>query len=258
MELIRKNRGNGISANAMRVWGILFLVAGMVSRCVLQGKLLGLSSGNTIDMLALLNENRSNMTLATVSIILQALEACAVPVFALLLAEGFRHTSNWKQYLLRVAAIALISEVPYDLVMNSKVWDMTAQNPSMGLVFGMVLLYFYNRFSQPTASHRLLKVFILIAAILWAEMLRIEHGTPLILLTTVLWLMRERTNFRGLAAAGVALACTFVSPFYFVASMGCLPIHMYNGEEGARNRIVNYFAYPVLLIAVLFAANFLI
>jgi hypothetical protein len=256
--MIRKNRGNGITANAMRVWGILFLVAGMVSRCILQGKLLGLHGNSTIDMFALLNENPTNMTLATAAIIMQAMEACAVPVFALLLAEGFQHTSNWKQYLLRVAAIAVISEVPYDLVMNGKVLDLTAQNPSFGLVLGMLLLYFYNRFSQPTASHRLLKVFILIAAIIWAEMLRIEHGTPLILLTAVLWLMRERTNFRGLVAAGAALVCTFVSPYYFAASMGCLPIHMYNGEEGATNRIVNYFAYPVLLIAVLIAANFLI
>lgn len=40
----------------------------------------------------------------------------AYPIFAFLLAEGFRHTGNFKKYLGRMALFAVISEVPFDLM----------------------------------------------------------------------------------------------------------------------------------------------
>lgn len=258
MEILRRNRSRGITATALRVWGMLFIAAGAISRCVLQNTILGLGSASAQEILALLNDSSANMALATAALALQAAECCAVPVFALLLVEGFSHTKNWKQYLLRVAVVAVISEVPYDLAMQGKLWDMSAQNPSIGLVLGMVVLYLYSRFSQPVASHKVLKVFISVAAILWAEMLNIEHGTPLVLMVALFWLMRNRTSLRGLFGAAVALLCTVVSPFYMAASMGCLPVHMYNGEQGESNKIVNYLAYPVILLAVVIAAKYII
>lgn len=258
MNILRRNRGHGITAAGLRVWGMLFVAAGIISRCVLQNAILGLGSASATEVLTMLNESSANMVLATAALALQAAETCAVPVFALLLVEGFTHTKDWKKYLLRVAAIAVISEIPYDLARNGKLWDMTAQNPCIGLVLGMVLLYLYSRFTQPAAGHRLLKAFVLIAAILWAEMLNIEHGTPLVVMVALFWLMRRKTSLRGLIGAGVALVCTIVSPFYMAASMGCLPVHMYNGEQGESNRVVNYLAYPVILLAVFLAAKYLI
>lgn len=258
MEILRRNRRRGTTASALRAWGLVFLAAGIVSRCLLQRTVLALGSTSAQDILALLNESTKNMALATAAIVLQASETCAVPIFALLLAEGFLHTKNWKKYLLRVAAVAVVSEIPYDLAINGTPWDMSLQNPCMGLVLGIVLLYLYSHFAQPTAAHRILKVFVMLAAILWAEMLNIEHGTPLVIMVSFFWLMRNKTGLRGLLGAGVALICTVVSPYYLVSPMGCLAVHTYNGEQGEGNRIVNYLAYPVLLLAIMLAAKFLI
>lgn len=258
MNFLGRNRNRGITTTGLRVWGMLFVAAGAVSRCLLQNTILGLSGASTVQILAMLSESSTNMALATAAIVLQAAETCAVPVFALLLAEGFLHTTDWKKYLLRVTVIAAVSEVPFDLAMNGSFWNPQLQNPCIGLVLGMVVLYLYNRFSQPVFSHKLLKVIVLIAAILWAEMLNVEHGTPLVIMVALFWLMRNRTGLRSLACAAVALMCTFVSPFYLASSMGCLPVHMYNGEPGESNHIVNYLAYPVILLAVVLAAKYAI
>ena len=257
MERIGETKSKGLTAASIRVWGILLVAAGMIGRCILQNTLLGIKGLNAQQMLEVLSAKPDSMSIAAVALVMQCLEACAIPIFALLLAEGFRHTKDWKKYLLRVAVIALISEIPYDLAMNGKLLDMSAQNPCIGLVLGMVVLYLYSRFCEPTASHRLLKVFVLIAAIVWAEMLCVDHGTPLVVLITVFWLMRNRTSLRGLAGAGISMLCTVVSPFYLASSMGCLLAHLYNGEPGESNRVVNYLAYPVLLTAVFLAAKFL-
>lgn len=258
MSILRKDGSRGITATALRVWGMLFVAAGIISRCILQNTILGLGNASAAEVLALLNESSANMALATAALVMQAAETCAVPVFALLLVEGFIHTKDWKKYLLRVAAAAVVSEVPYDLAMSGSLFNMHAQSPCIGLVLGMVTLYLFNRFDEHKASHKLVKVFVVIAAILWAEMLNVEHGTPLVIMVAVFWLMRERTGLRGLVGAAVALTCTVVSPFYLAASMGCLPVHLYNGEQGESNKIVNYLAYPAILLAVVLAAKYVI
>lgn len=256
MERLGETKPKGLTAAALRTWGILLAAAGIIGRCILQNTILGIGGASTQQMLEILAANPDSMSIATVALVLQGLEACAVPIFALLLAEGFAHTKDWKKYLLRVAVIALVSEIPYDLAMNGTFLDMQAQNPSIGLVLAMVVTYLYSRFSHPTAVHRFTKVIVLVAAIVWAEMLRIEHGTLLVVLAAVFYLMRNRASLRGLAGAGVAMACTIISPFYLVSSMGCLLIHLYNGEQGETSRVANYLAYPVILIAVVLAANF--
>ncbi len=39
----------------------------------------------------------------------------AFPIFAFLIVEGFYHTSNVRNYLMRLGAFAVLSEIPYDL-----------------------------------------------------------------------------------------------------------------------------------------------
>lgn len=258
MERLGNTKPKGLTAASLRIWGILLVAAGIIGRCVLQNTILGIGGATTQQMMDILSANPDSMSIAAVALVLQGLEACAVPVFALLLAEGFVHTKDWKKYLLRVTVIAVVSEIPYDLAMHSKFLDMTAQNPSLGLVLAMAVLYLYSRFSQGTASHRFAKVIVLIAAILWAEMLNIDHGTPLVVLTVVFYGMRNRANLRGLAGAGVAMLCTIISPFYLTSAMGCLLAHLYNGEQGESNRIANYLSYPVLLLATILVAKYLI
>ena len=41
-----------------------------------------------------------------------------------------------------------------------------------------------------------------------------------------------------------------ISPLYALAPLAFLAIHFYNGEKGTGNMIVNYAAYPVLLLGV--------
>ena len=55
------------------------------------------------------------MTLAGIGSIMQLIGGMAIPVFAFLLVEGFRNTSDYKKYLITMVITALVSEIPYDL-----------------------------------------------------------------------------------------------------------------------------------------------
>ncbi len=256
MNLFNRNRHAGLTSATLRLWGMLFVAAGAVSKGVLQNRLMGLGGASAQDVLAMMQQSKTYMTMASVALILQAAETCAVPIFALLLAEGFSHTKNWKKFLLRVSIAALAAEIPFNLLFCGKFLDFGTQNPGIALVLGLAMLKLYAFFPEKTWSHRFIRLFVAIAAILWAEMLHIYHGTPLVVLAAVFWLMREKHQFRGLVGAGVSLCFTIISPFYLACPLGAMAVHGYNGKPGTENRLVNYALYPVLLLVIWAATTY--
>ena len=68
---------------------------------------------------------------------LQCVGRLAFPVFAFLVAEGYAHTRDLRKYLLRMAAFAALSELPFDWKSGS-VWDLNRQN--VLLTFCLALL----------------------------------------------------------------------------------------------------------------------
>ena len=60
--------------------------------------------------------------------IMRAVGRLAFPIFAFLLVEGYRHTSDIRKYFIRLFLFALISEVPFDLVTTGRLFDMQKQN----------------------------------------------------------------------------------------------------------------------------------
>ena len=231
---------------------MLFAIAGIVSRSILQNKMLGVGLRSMQELMELMQSDQTAMAIATVALILQAVETVAVPIFVFLLAEGFIHTSDWKKYFARVAGLAVLTEIPYDLAMNAKVLEFTSQNPVFGLVLCMVLLYLFERFS----GKKLICVIMALAGLAWALMLRVDHGIPMLLMVCVIRLFRNKRMFMGFSGMAAAALCTGISPFYLAAPMGFLAIHFYNGEPGNSSRLVNYLFYPATLLLIGLVAKF--
>ena len=258
MENQNNTRRSGLSGQALKIWGMLFLLLGIIGRSIFQKELLGVGQVSGQELLELMGASDQAMIYATVALILQAVTTCAIPVFAFLLVEGFQHTASFKRYVLKMAAMAVVSEIPYNFAMSGKAIDLDSRNPVFGLVIGLVILYLYNYFSEKTMQHRVIKAIVVIAAILWASMLRVDSGECLIVILSVLWAFRKRPLYRNIAGTTAAVVCTLISPFYMAAAMGFLVVHFYNGEKGEGKWLVNYLAYPVLLLVVGLVAVFAI
>lgn len=252
MERLGNTKPSGLHAGNLRAWGMLFAIAGIVSRSILQNKMLGVGLRSMQELMELMQSDQTAMAIATVALILQAVETVAVPIFVFLLAEGFIHTSDWKKYFARVAGLAVLTEIPYDLAMNAKVLEFTSQNPVFGLVLCMVLLYLFERFS----GKKLICVIMALAGLAWALMLRVDHGIPMLLMVCVIRLFRNKRMFMGFSGMAAAALCTGISPFYLAAPMGFLAIHFYNGEPGNSSRLVNYLFYPATLLLIGLVAKF--
>ena len=249
MNQIGKRKKRTINGNALRTWGLLFLLAGILGRGLIQNHLLGVGSLTTQQLLEVMGSSHHAMALATASLVLQALETCAVPLYALMLVEGVQHTSNFAAYFKRILTLALLCELPYNLAMHGSVLFFGNRNPVFALVMCLVMLYLFSRFPEGKKGNGLIKAVIALAAIAWCEMLKIEYGSATILLTSVMWAFRKNTLYRNFAGAAAAIVCTVMSMYFLAAPMAFMIIHGYDGEKSTNSRRVNYLAYPVILLA---------
>lgn len=64
----------------------------------------------------------------------------AYPIFAFMLVEGFKYTSNLKKYFLRLIIFALVSEIPFDLMCGGTWLFITQQNVMFTFIISMLLM----------------------------------------------------------------------------------------------------------------------
>lgn len=248
MERLSSTRGTGISRATLRRWGMLFLGAGVIGRGVIQGHILGIGSASTQQMLEVMESSPNAMNYVTISIVFQILETCAAPIFALLLLEGFQHTSDIKRYFLRVLGIALVTEIPYNLAMNARLFALNSRNPMFALVLALILLSIYKYYGEKGMKNFLIKAVVTLAGFLWVKMLSIEFGTCMLVIICVLWAFRGKPMYRSFIGATAAIACSLFNPFFLASPMGFLAAHLYNGEPGEENQKFVYLFYPAVLL----------
>ena len=257
MERITDTRPKGINRNALRTWALLLAIGGLVGRGLIQNHMLGVAAATTEELLAMME---GNMALVTLSLFLQLTETMAVPMFALLLTEGVTHTADLKAYALRVTAVAVLAEIPYDLLMHSRAFDMASQNPMGGLVLGLLVVHFFRMYEGKGLKNFMVKLLVVVMGTLWARMLRIDMGDALLMLIWPMYAFRNKESVRNVLAAIMAMVCSFFSVFFVTAPFGCLFLHFYNGEKGEEEppKALTYAAYPAAMVLLALAGMFLV
>lgn len=250
MERLRTEQPKGLTRAGLRKWGMLFVILGIFGRSILLNRYLGISGMSSDQLLEAMSNGSDVMIAVTISLVLQFAETMAAPIFCLLLADGFANTSNGGKYLGQVLGVAVISELPYNFAMSGKFIDLGSRNPVFGLVVAMVVLYVYVHYGDRKLNNVLMKAAVLIAAVFWCAVLKIESGIVAVILTCVFWAFRKKPNIRNLMAGIAAMFCSLFSIFYMIAPMGLMILHFYNGEEGEENQLVRYLFYPVVLLVI--------
>lgn len=198
---------------------------------------------------------------------MRAVGRLAFPIFAFLIVQGFMHTSDIRRYFLRMAAFALISEIPFDLAIHDRLWYPGAQNVFFTLAVGLFVIYSMESRGRLGAW----RVEIAIAAALIAEFLRFDYGMAGVgVILVFYWCEKERRT--ELPADGYPVGkisyfslrqnieAIIISTITYVLCLGMrqlyalpalIPINMYNGKRGRFNlKYVFYTFYPVHLLII--------
>lgn len=246
-DALRKKEGKRVfeySGTTLKLIGAVLVTIGTIGVAILRNGLLGLDDYSTASLLAAMKEETGVMQLVTAALFCSFLAGMALPVYAFLLVEGYRHTADIKRYILRMVLLALVSELPYDFAMCGRWFDFSEQNPLFGMVIALLLLYFMDYFGKRQKGRgMLLRLVLVLAALLWVLLLRVELGVFLVLLPAVLWI------FAGNGALTTAMGVA-VSIAHFPAPLGFIFNHFYSGKKGGIDRRLFYVYYPLQLLVI--------
>lgn len=175
--------------------------------------------------------------------VMRSIGRVAFPLFAFLLAEGAYHTGNPWKYLGRLCLFAVISEIPFDLVVGNTVFYPQAQNVFITLALALATLMGI----KGSAGRPLVQVLVGVGGCLAAEILKSDYGMLGVLLVLIYWTFREQKSYRRM---GELVVFFFLMPgFWGLSYLLVLPLtEGYNGQRGTRLGFWAYGFYPAHLM----------
>lgn len=121
----------------------------------------------------------------------------AYPIFAFMLAEGFRRTSNFKKYLLRMFIFAVISEIPFDLMTGGTWLFLTQQNVMFTFIISLLLMKLIEitkKIKKPAAKYIVFVVtaiFALIAGFIIGNITMVDYFGGGIVMAVCFYLFQD-------------------------------------------------------------------
>lgn len=183
--------------------------------------------------------------------LLRGIGRAAFPIFCFLLVEGAVHTRSPRKYLLRLASFALISEIPFDLALHNQPFYWGTQNVFFTLLAGLLVIQAFQR--SPGQEWRgMLALAVLGAA---AELCGTDYGAIGVAVIAVMYLLRERFWAASVLSLILLVLLARIEIFSIPAF---LILALYNGKRGRQPKYFFYVFYPVHLLILWAAGNFVL
>jgi hypothetical protein len=201
-------------------------------------------------------------------LILRIIGRLAFPIFAFLVVEGYRHTQNFKNYLLRIFVFFIVSEPIYRYAH----YHMNIENLNIfaTLLLGLVAIYLYDHINNKKYAF-----FCVFLTSILSYIVKADYGFFGIFLIFFFYLYDIKKDFYKLFFIQLLLIAMYVffMPIQY-ASIGMqvptkwilgqfiflLPLFMikyYDGKRGKYSKYLFYVFYPGHLLLIGFVARFL-
>lgn len=179
----------------------------------------------------------------------------AFPLYCFMLSEGAAHTSSRPGYMLRLLIAAIISEIPYDMMISGKAFDMGHQNVILTLALGLAAIWAYDALGGIKRFYISLPAAAL--AIAAAALIKSDYGWYGAATVFIFYLFRQNRLYQVFAFTLLVYIIHFPSDINMFALLAALPICLYNGRPPVRRmRYAFYLYYPVhMLIIALIAMH---
>ena len=182
----------------------------------------------------------------------------AFPIFIFLLVEGFVHTHDRRRYALRLAGFALLSELPFNLLLTGDVWDIrfAYQNVLFTLLFGFLTIWGLEKVESCVHQFWLRTVasgILIFGGMFLAELFQTDYAAAGVLAIVAMYLLRAQ-KATGVLAGCLVLCSLGGLEWYCLAAV--IPILLYNGRRGLRLKYIFYAFYPVHLLFLYMIARF--
>lgn len=224
-----------ITADGLKLFACAVMLIQSAGIAIVENGIIQIDQYTQEGLSAALAENSGLMAWAGAGSVMQLIGGMALPVFAFLLVEGFRNTSNIRRYVISLLIFALISEIPYDLAICGTLMDFSTQNAMVSMAVSLLMLCCLHTVQkQKGILAAFVKFCIVLGAVLWVTLLRAQYGLCLVLLTAVFDLFYARNVLK--TVLGILISLMYVTGPLAFYGLWC-----YNGKR--ENRIYKYVYY---------------
>ncbi len=203
----------------------------------------------------------------------------AFPIFAFQIAEGYCYTSDWRRYLKRLLVFALVSEVPFDLIMSGSPFFIFHQNVLFTFVLGLRAIAALDAFRRERTAKRALRAALAVAGSLLLGLIgMVDYGWRGVLTVILFWVLRQlpfekagqlvmllllnQVFFQGqMIPVSLPGGGTFELATQAFAVLAVIPIWLYNGKKGWSSRLWQlgaYAFYPAQFLLIWLVWRFLL
>lgn len=176
----------------------------------------------------------------------------AFPIFAFFAIEGFKKTSDRKNYFRRLFIFALITEIPFDLFNNQQFFYWRYQNVIFTILIGVLMLqaiefeiYKYNN-----------KIYEFLIVVVFCIIVTFIQSDYSFLGTFAIYMYYKAGDDRLNRLINGEIA--FLFEFLSFVHLANILIYLYNGKRGNLNKYIFYVFYPLHLLVLYFIANYII
>lgn len=183
----------------------------------------------------------------------------AFPLYCFLLTQGFIHTHSRRAYARRLLLFALLSEIPFDLLIFGRYASNMEQNALFSLYFGLLALIAARAFrSKPFTAW-----LSILTLCMGAMVARVSFGwLGIALCLSAYYTQGSRMRLAlytalSLTVYSLSLLLSGVTRSWVLVSLcslfSLLPMLLYNGRRGLRAPLLTlafYAAYPLHLLAL--------
>ena len=181
----------------------------------------------------------------------------AFPIFAFMLVEGYFHTKNLRKYALRLFLFALLSEIPFNLMMGGSLFYPIHQNVLWTFLISLGLVHWNGKMQGRKLWLRILVGCATVVIGYVAGLLTmVDYHHAGILTVLVFYFFRQRKWWCYLGQAlclwyihaemlggfGWEIGAFFL-PRQSLALLALIPIWLYRGKQGHHSRTFQYICY---------------
>ena len=185
----------------------------------------------------------------------------AFPLYAFLLVEGYFHTGDLKKYVKRLFLFAVLSEIPFNLVMGSRLFYPIHQNVLWSFLISIGLIHWNEQVKAKPVWKRILVGLATICIAYIAGLITFVDYYPagiFMVLTFYFFRGKKWWNYLGQLLCmwyinvemlqGLEYQVSLLGNTFFIARQGLavlalIPIWLYNGQQGYHSKKLQYFYY---------------
>lgn len=190
----------------------------------------------------------------------------AFPIFAFLIVEGYFHTHDFKQYLKRLFVFALISEIPFNLMLCGGIFYPFHQNVLWTFLIALLMIH-WNENAAPQNKVFVAGASIVLSTVGTIAMVDYYHYGILTVLIFYFCRGKKWWNYLGqfifmfylnfkMMGGLVYEWGSIIFPQQGFAILSLIPIWLYNGEQGLYNKTIKniyywFYPYHLLILAII-------